>query len=413
MLGDASETVSGHAELGERAGRTERRAEIGQRAGRIVGVERATQRGHRGRCGGRVVCEPRSCAAGRERRGPRAGDRSFDVLLPQLSTSLRSSSIAGCGHLTNRMLASCEQWDSAGVAFYDDVRRRPGMYFGDPHDGTGALQMALEIVSNSIDQHLVERCSRIDVQLDDGAVTVTDDGSGIPTPARWFEQLFTTPTVDGHRPHMHVGLRGVGLGGVNALAEELAIDTVRDGRRFRAVYSRGEIEEPWRDEPTSAPSGTTIRMRPDRSIFTVGIPAHALDARLVELAYVLPRLAFGRGNDGEGLVGLVAKHAGCERGEVAHTTAHEPIDIEVALAWHDGPTRIDSFANFMPSREHGRHVDGLLSAVRAAGKEAGLVAAVHVVLEDVRWGSPTTDRLVSDEVRAPVARVTRRALARR
>ena len=298
---------------------------------------------------------------------------------------------------------------SSAVAFYDAVRGRPGMYFGNCDDGSGALEMVLELLSNSIDQHLAGRCSRIDVALEDGVVTVTDDGSGIPTPQRWFEQLFTSPTVDGRRPHMHAGFQGVGLGGVNAVAEELAIDTIRDGQRARAAYECGELVAAWTFEPTSAPSGTSIRVRPDRAIFKVGVPADALDARLVELAYLLPRLAFGRGNDGEGLVGLVAKHAGCARGDVAHAST---ADVEVALAWHDGPTQIDSFVSYARSREHGRHVDGVLDAVRAAGKETGLVAAVHVVLADVRWGNPSRDRLVSDDVRAPVADVTRLALAR-
>jgi DNA gyrase/topoisomerase IV subunit B len=90
----------------------------------------------------------------------------------------------------------------------------------------------------------------------------------------------------------------------------------------------------------------------------------------------------------------------------------------VALAWrgsHHGPS-IASYVNYLRSREHGTHVDGLYDGIRRVfrGKRAahasGLVAAVAVVLADVHWGNPTKERLVTPSVRAPVADVTVAAL---
>ena len=63
----------------------------------------------------------------------------------------------------------------------DVVRKRPGMFIGDTENGTGVLQMVLEIVANSYDQHLAGRCSKIAVEIAaDGTVTVEDDGPGLP-----------------------------------------------------------------------------------------------------------------------------------------------------------------------------------------------------------------------------------------
>ncbi len=179
----------------------------------------------------------------------------------------------------------------------EHVRLRPAMYIGDTGE-RGLHHLIEEVVANSIDEAMAGYCELIRVELgDDGRVSVTDDGRGIPVdthpeagkPA--LEVVMTTLNAggkfDSKSYSMSAGLHGVGVSCVNALSEWMEVEVWRDGHAYYQRYEKGiprtEVERRGRTDRT----GTRVTFMPDANIFEdTELNYDSIARRLRELAFL-------------------------------------------------------------------------------------------------------------------------------
>lgn len=288
------------------------------------------------------------------------------------------------------------------------VRKRPGMYIGDPATERGLHHTVFEVLDNSIDEHLAGFCNIVTITIHaDGSISVEDDGRGIPVD---MHPKFGIPAVELVLTNLHAGgkfgqgaykfsggLHGVGAKCVNALSDWFTADVYRDGKIHHIAFERGSTTKPLEvvgDLKDKSQTGTKISFFPDTTIFTGGIDFNFdyLSTRLRELAFLNPGIRIILVDDRaeskkkkefhyeEGIVEFV--HQLSENKELTHEkpivlsgkrtveiddagkTVEDECYADIVLQYTgDYHENILCYANSIPNGDGGAHLSGFRAAL--------------------------------------------------
>lgn len=324
------------------------------------------------------------------------------------------------------------------------VRKRPAMYIGSTGPN-GLHHLVYEVVDNCVDEAMAGFGSNIQVRIgNDGSVTVTDDGRGIPVSFHEdqgmsaLEVVMTKLHSGGKFDHdtykVSGGLHGVGISVVNALSEWLEVEVYRDGKVHRQTYARGEPTSALEEIGTIDKTGTKVTFKADAEIFeTVDYVYDVLAKRLRELAYLNAGLAVHFSDERTdrsvefhfptGISSFVAELN--ENKDPVYNIVHferemEGVTLEVAMQHNSGYSyeHIYTYANNIHTPHGGTHLSGFKSGITRTfnkyGKETnafknesppdgrdyleGLTAVVSVKIPNPQFEGQTKEKLGNTEV---------------
>jgi DNA gyrase subunit B len=342
------------------------------------------------------------------------------------------------------------------------VRKRPGMYIGDVHDGSGLHHLVWEAVDNAVDEHLGGHCSKMDVTIHfDGSISVEDNGRGIPTGIHAemskklgkeisaAEVVMTVLHAGGKFDHssykVSAGLHGVGVSAVNAVSEWFKTEIKRDGHVYFQEYRRGVPVSKLDVIGETDKTGTKQTFKPDQTIFSsVEYSYDILASRLRELSFLnagfVITLTDERGEgrterfEYQGGIREFVEHLNKTKEPVHDKVVHimaetpsetgAPITVEVALQWNSTYTeQIFPYTNNIHNKDGGTHLTGFKGALTRvfnnygtsanlfkevknglSGEDIreGLTAVISVKLPDPSFSSQTKDKLVTSEAKTVV-----------
>jgi DNA gyrase subunit B len=334
----------------------------------------------------------------------------------------------------------------------EPVRKRPGMYIGSTGID-GLHHMIKEVADNGIDEAIAGHATTVSITiLEDGGVSVKDDGRGIPVekhPKTGVSTLETVLTVlhaggkfDGGGYKVSSGLHGVGVSVVNALSSRLVAEVYLDGVAYRQEFKQGTPVGSMEKVGSTTERGTKITFWPDTTImadqpfeynWVLDYLRHqAYLTKGVRTTVYDERTGKRYGFYFEGGIKSYVKHLNLGKDVVDEDVFYvdkivDDVQIEVAVQYSEAFNEtVKAFANNVLTPDGGTHMTGFRSALTRiindyarkngllkekeealSGEDTreGLTAVILVKLPDPQFEGQTKNKLGNPETRGQVEKI--------
>ena len=296
------------------------------------------------------------------------------------------------------------------------------MYIGRIGDGThpddGIYVLLKEIVDNAIDEYIMGAGRRIEITRDGKTVSVRDYGRGIPLGkvVECVSEMHTGGKYNDDVFQFSVGLNGVGTKAVNALSVHFRVESFREGKFKRAIFSRGLKQMEKGGAEAKQRDGTFVEFSPDPEIFgEFDWNEDLIEHRLRYYSFLNTGLTLvynGRTFQSKGgLADLLVEELG-EEPALYPVVHHKDKRLEFAFT-HTNTygENYKSFVNGQYTSDGGVHEsafrEGLLKGINEFARKSfagpdvrdGMLGAIAIKLQDPVFESQTKNKLGSTEVR--------------
>ncbi|MEZ4988493.1 MAG: DNA topoisomerase IV subunit B [Saprospiraceae bacterium] len=303
----------------------------------------------------------------------------------------------------------------------EHIRMRPGMYIGKLGDGSsaddGIYILVKEVIDNCIDEYVMGYGKTIEVNIQDGQVSIRDYGRGIPLGKviDCVSRINTGGKYDSKAFKKSVGLNGVGTKAVNALSDYFRVQAVREGKAKVAEFQKGELAKDHKVVNSKDDNGTLVVFQPDESIFKkYKFRSDYIENQLWNYAYLNAglKIIFNGKTlvSKNGLLDLLERktHSDTLRYPIIHLIDE---DVEVALT-HGGQYGevYYSFVNGQNTTQGGTHLnafkEGLVETLQKYYNKSydrrdilgSIICAVSVKVEEPVFESQTKTKLGSTDM---------------
>lgn len=363
------------------------------------------------------------------------------------------------------MDSNTDSYDSSKIIVLEGtqgIRKRPGMYIGST-GASGVLHLLFEVVDNSVDEAAAGYGKNIKIHLtqdtDGDIAEVSDDGRGIPVDTmdkygKSALEVIMTTIHKGAKFNNDVykvsgGLHGVGLTVVNALSVYTEVTVKKKGKIYNQNFAKGLVTGPITVVGDTTETGTTIKFKPDKEIFSAQtFDSALLKDRLRYTTFLNPGLKIMLVDDRfaaheeetffsehgiQDFIKFMNKDTTPITGIIAAKKQEGTTVVEFALQYVDSyEEKVEPFVNNIKTGEGGTHLSGFHSAVtrsilnyidknklnksqlKITGDDTkeGLTAIVSVLMQNPEFEGQTKEKLGNVYIKSVVEGVVYSLLSR-